>query len=307
MNRILVIPRLHVQNANALSSPYTIGLPAMTAFLGAVHALQRFLNAGNFPALRFKGVGVACHDIKLQTYRDPRDYVWSIIGTANPLVPDTKWDAPFKRPAFIEEARCHLQVSLVIEYEGLEKDDEEDAQADITSLLNAKMKLAGGDILKFGKPSFLRMDNEGKDFARLMRSLMPGHVIIERRDLMAQAMSEGADAITALLDHLKVMHRSEIHTGEKGKERKIVWTSKRKESGWLVPVAVGFQGISELGRAHFQRDPNTPHCFAEAVVTLGEFVMSYRIKTLDRVLWHYYTDPADRLYLCRQNVQENFC
>lgn len=303
MKRIMILPRIQAQNANAFSSPYTIGSPAMTAFLGAVHALQRSLNAGRFPTIILGEVGVVCHDIKLQTYKGPGDYVRSIIGTANPLVRDTKWEAPFKRPAFIEEARCRLTVSLVIECEGLEKDDEADAQADITSALNAKMKLAGGDILKFEDPYFLKMDDEGKAFARLMRRLMPGHAIIERRELMAKAMSEGADAVTALLDHLKVMHRSEILADKKDTKKKIVWTSKRKQSGWLVPVAVGFQGISELGWAHFQRDPNTPHCFAEAVVTLGEFVMTYRIKTLDRILWHYHTDPADRLYLCRQNIQ----
>ena len=303
MKRIMILPRVQVQNANAQSSPYTIGLPAITAFSGAVHALQRILNAGRFSTIKFKGVGVVCHDIKLQTYKGPGDYVRSIIGTANPLVPDTKWEAPFKRPAFVEEARCHLTVSLVIEYEGLEKDDEEDARADITSALNAKMKLAGGDILKFEDPDFLKVDDEGKNFARLMRRLMPGHAIIERRELMEQAMDEGADAVTALLDHLKVMHRSEIQSGEKEKEKKVLWTSKRKESGWIVPVAVGFQSITELGTARFQRDPDTPHCFAEAVVTLGEFVMSYRIKALDHILWRYYTDPAAGLYLCRQKIQ----
>ena len=40
---ILLVPRLHIHNANALSSPFTIGFPAMTAWLGAVHALQRKL------------------------------------------------------------------------------------------------------------------------------------------------------------------------------------------------------------------------------------------------------------------------
>ncbi|MCB1977589.1 MAG: hypothetical protein KDE66_11370 [Nitrosomonas sp.] len=34
MRRFLLIPHLKIHNANAMSSPYTIGFPAMTAWLG---------------------------------------------------------------------------------------------------------------------------------------------------------------------------------------------------------------------------------------------------------------------------------
>ncbi len=42
---ILKLPHIKIQNANALSSPYTIGFPAMTAWLGFMHALERKLRA----------------------------------------------------------------------------------------------------------------------------------------------------------------------------------------------------------------------------------------------------------------------
>ena len=38
---LLVLPRLRVQNANAISSPLTHGFPSMTAFLGLMWALER--------------------------------------------------------------------------------------------------------------------------------------------------------------------------------------------------------------------------------------------------------------------------
>ena len=41
---VILIPHIKIQNANALSSPFTIGFPAMTAWLGAVHALERKIN-----------------------------------------------------------------------------------------------------------------------------------------------------------------------------------------------------------------------------------------------------------------------
>ena len=109
MRRFLLIPHLKIHNANAMSSPYTIGFPAMTAWLGAIHALQRHLHQNQFPGIELKNVAISCHQFDLQTYKGPGDFVHSIIGTANPL------DKDGGRPAFIEEARCHLEVSLLVE------------------------------------------------------------------------------------------------------------------------------------------------------------------------------------------------
>jgi CRISPR-associated protein Csy2 len=300
MKQILLISHIKVHNANALSSPYTIGFPAMTAWLGAVHALQRRLNQAEFDSLFFKSVAVVCHDINLQIFRGKGDFVNSIIGTGNPLVPDghakkDKWNSPFIRPAFVEESRCRLDVSLAVEYEGLAKDQEHDARVDIATSLYAGMKMAGGDILNFGCIEFLKIENN-VDLGRLTRKLMPGHVLIERRELMETDMAQGQDAVDALLDYLKVMHRS-----EQDEDGKVLWSSRRRMPGWIVPVATGFHGITELGQAENQRDQETAHRFAESVVTLGEFVMPYRINDLDAMLWHYHVDLENNLYLCQQN------
>ena len=75
MKQILLISRIKVHNANALSSPYTIGFPAMTAWLGTVHALQRKLNHAEFHTVVFKSVAVVCHDIDLQIFRGKGDFV----------------------------------------------------------------------------------------------------------------------------------------------------------------------------------------------------------------------------------------
>ncbi|WP_228139785.1 type I-F CRISPR-associated protein Csy2, partial [Acinetobacter baumannii] len=44
---------------------------------------------------------------------------------------------------------------------------------------------------------------------------------------------------------------------------------------------------------------NTPHRFAESVLTLGEFVMPYRIEHIDQLLWQYHVDLENNLYLCK--------
>lgn len=300
MKRILLIPRIRIQNGNALSSPYTIGFPAMTAWLGGVHALQRKLGETDFSDVRFTSVGVVCHKMELQTYKGDGDYVHSIVGTGNPLVPKTKKGdyQNAERPPFVEEARCHLVVSLLIQCENKFSDFDEFTEM-VDLLIQGKMKLAGGDVLGASNATLKTIKSE-EDHRLLMRSVMPGYCLTERRNLVQQEMAGGKDALDAVLEFLKVNHRS-----TQDDHGKVQWESSRKEKGWLVPIAVGFQGISDLGKVKNQRDPDTPHRFAESVVTLGEFIMPYRIEDLDNMLWRYHHEPEKNLYLCIQNKPIN--
>ncbi|MBL4941920.1 MAG: type I-F CRISPR-associated protein Csy2 [Colwellia sp.] len=299
IKRLLLLPHLKVHNANALSSPFTIGFPAMTAWLGATHALQRKLNANGFPTIKFNATAVISHQCDLQTHKGNGDFVYSIIGTGNPL------DKTGSRSAFIEEARCHLEVSLVIEYTGIEKDDEAQVQEKITLLLNSRMKIAGGDILTFKPAEFFKVEKGNQtDLRALTRKLMPGYALIERRDLMLEAMEQGQDAMDALLDHLVIHHQCKKEVKDND-EDVFNWQSGRKTKGWLVPIATGFHGLTDLGEAKNQRDPETPHRFAESVVTLGEFKMPHNINSVDEILWRYQAKQSKNLYLCTQQQTVN--
>ena len=293
MRHFLLIPHLKLHNANAMSSPYTIGFPAMTAWLGAVHALQRQLQSKACDVALTK-VAISCHEFNLQTYKGQGDFVHSIIGTANPL------DKDGSRPAFIEEARCHLEVSLLIEVENLNIKKREQLLELIPDLV-CSMKFASGDVLAVKDYQIIDFDdeyeNQDKELRPILNKLMLGHVIIERRDLVIESMNQGKDALDAVLDYLKVTHSSTIDENDK-----VTWVSKRKAQGWLVPITVGFQGISELGQAKNQRDANTPHRFAESILTLGEFVMPYRIEHIDQLLWKYHVDLENNLYFCQNQT-----
>ena len=292
MRQFLLIPHLKLHNANAMSSPYTIGFPAMTAWLGAVHALQRKLHSKGCEVSLTK-VGVSCHEFNLQTYKGQGDFVHSIIGTANPL------DKDGSRPAFIEEARSHLEVSLLIECQNIDPDEKEQFLEDVQQLI-CSMKFASGDVLAVKKCQILQFDEDAdqdRELKPILNKLMLGHVLVERRDLVIESMKQGKDALDAVLDYLKVTHSSSVD--ENGK---VIWTSKRNAQDWLVPIAVGFQGISELGIAKNQRDADTPHRFAEAVLTLGEFIMPYRIESIDQLLWQYHVDLENNLYLCQNST-----
>ncbi len=288
--RLLILPHIKIHNANALSSPFTIGFPAMTAWLGFTHALERKLNEAGLNDLVLQSAAVVSHQCDVQTHKGDGDFVYSIIGTGNPL------DKDGSRSAFIEEARCHLDVSLIIEYKGNEDQTEQQGFIERLQQMIANMKVAGGDVLSLQKP-FIKLVNENdeQETTRLMCQLMPGYVLIERRDLMVEAMQQGSDALDALLSYLTVNHSCEQLENET-----VVWQSQRKAAGWIVPIATGFQGISPLGQAKNQRDSSVPHRFAESVVTLGEFVMAHKIKHLDDMLWQYAPDLENDLYLCQQ-------
>ena len=161
--------------------------------------------------------------------------------------------------------------------------------------LQSRMKMAGGDIFGFKKLDIKRVEDE-EDMRRIRGRLMPSYALVERRDLMQEAMSRGLDAMDALLEYVSI-----THSCQKDEEGKVLWSSKRKTAGWIVPIATGFQAISELGKAKNQRDAEKPHRFAESVVTLGEFRMVYKIDSLDEILWHYAVDKEHGLYLCEQN------
>ncbi|MDO9364752.1 MAG: type I-F CRISPR-associated protein Csy2 [Methylotenera sp.] len=294
IKRFLVLPHLKIHNANAMSSPYTIGFPAMTAWLGAVHAIERKMHALNLSelnSLRFLSTAISCHDFDLQTYRGENDYVSSIVSTANPL------DKDGNRPAFVEEARCHLEVTLLIECVGLDPDHDAILLEQVDNICKS-MKFASGDLLAMKKQQLFTFDEDDETaYQPIVRHLMLGHVLIERRDLMAAEMKQGADALDAMLNHLKIMHRS-----TQDDNGKVTWSSSRKAKGWIVPISVGFQGISPLEKAIEQRDPETPHRFAEAVLTLGEFVLAYKVGddySIEDILWQYQSDTENDLYLCQ--------
>lgn len=312
MNRTkkyLLLRHVKIHNANAFSSPLTIGFPAMTAWLGAMHALERKLRQHEaLSDIRLTKLAVSCHDFNLQTYKGPGDYVNSVIITSNPL---RKKGASFERPPFIEEARVHLTISLLMEVDGLAPSSFSTFTEKTTAALMG-MKIAGGDILDFSpiqdpmeststRNSRLLLvdeDNE-RDVRRAIRSLMPGYVLVERRQLLKRKQEElnQQDILQVMLDLLALHY-------EYDDEQDSWHLQPRKEKGWLVPIVTGFKGLTPLGHVANQRDASTLHRFAEPVLTLGEFKMAHRFDCIDDMMWHYHYDKDKDLYVCVNESNE---
>ena len=265
VKKYILIQELQVINANAMSSTITVGVPAMTAWLGAVHALERKVRQmDTLKNIRFPRMAVSYLTTNLQVYRKRNSRVTSIIGTANPL------DKDGSKASFIEEPRIHLSVSLLIELLGVTGDMEDQLCGTIGCELD-KMKIAGGDVL---------LSNEKNK-----------PVLINRNDLLVGNDVQN-DVLNRLIDYIAIHNHVSVDNGTH------VCIKTKKEPGWIIPIAVGFKGISELGKVENQRDDTKLHCFVEPVIALGEFRMAYRFTSIDRIMWEYKYISDENLYLC---------
>lgn len=294
MRRYLAIPKIRIHNANAMSSGYTIGFPAMTAWLGVMHALQRKLIKSGFNDIIFRKITVSCHKCSLQVYKGVHDSKYSIIGTSNPL---KKKGNSFERPPFMEEARCHLLVSILMEIDGYDPDCVDNLINTIKSSLY-HMKIDGGDIEnKNIQPVIINDIEYSKLRKKVNQLLMPGFVLVERQDLFNKF--SGKDNLDSLLKALSVKV-----SVERNEKNKIVGYKRKKlieNSGWLVPAVVGVKDLTGKMNVANQRDDSYEHHFVEPLVTLGEFIMPYQCENIDSLMWYYDYDKVNGLYLCRNN------
>jgi CRISPR-associated protein Csy2 len=292
MKKYLTITNLKIEEANAFSSPYTVGFPAITAFLGFMHRLQRELSK-DFTDLKLNKIGIICNDFDLRVYKDSQMYnsSLSVIEKRHPLLGNGKTDS------FIESPLCNLEVTLLMEYDGVKKLEETNFIADVEFLLSSKLKIAGGNIVSYKNIFLKRIDEESEnDDKKFLRSLNKGFSIINRRFLIENDMIQNStNAFDSVISFIQINTKASID------EKEVVeWTrSKKLNNGWFVPISVGYQGLDTLKHVKNQRNNDYLHRFAEAIVTLGEFVMPYRLDSIDQMLWQYEYDEINNLYICK--------
>ncbi len=302
---MILLPRLQVQNANAISGPLTWGFPSPTAFAGFVHALERrfsgLLDKG------FGGVGIICHKFEPQVTRPAGKYTQVFNLTRNPLGKDGT------SSAIVEEGRAHLEVSVLFTvHDSLDLDTQKYFAEDVMEVAHS-MRLAGGTILpqrqgKRYQPEFIPLAQsqieQDKAFRKLRRRLLPGFALVQRQDRLAahlQQMREKesqANALDALLDLSSLNFEPDLPSPDKPEVKE--W-GIRKHAGWLVPLPVGYAAISPLyqpGVVSNARDNETPFSFVENLYSLGEWVSPHRITTLKQLLWQQEADVEKGIYQC---------
>jgi CRISPR-associated protein Csy2 len=314
---LLVLPRLRIQNANAISSPLTWGFPSITAFTGLMHALERKLK----PAvpLGLRGVGVICHHFEAQATTG--GYTHAFHLTRNPV------DKTGANAAIVEEGRVHLDITLVFGvefYEGFPLNDSK-AEAELVRLISntvSSMRVAGGSVIpsSLGQPGaraslrLLRLGSDFKEreqqFRRARRQWLPGFALVSRDDLLQERLAElrsaqpDASALDAWLDLSRLNHRSRRSATTDAKTgaatETVEWTTQRRP-GWIVPIPVGYGALSEVyppGAVTNARDATMPFRFVESLYSMGQWISPHRLRDASELLWRSHADPGAGLYRC---------
>lgn len=290
MSRYLLLKDISVQNANAIAG-LTYGFPAMTNFLGFVHALSRKLPSEL--AITFGGVAVISHENMVHA-RQPKewgDYVFAL--TRNPLT-QKGTTAPIN-----EEGRMNMTISLLIEVHGLLGGAmyQEDQLVNEVENLLPKFRIAGGQITQIGSISLTNKEEDKK----ILRRLMPGFVLLDRSEYLTEHVKnkneqgEQISVFDAWCDFYKVKYqatRVKSEAEDQGElSHKAKWEFvKKPQMGYLVPIMSGYCAISplyEAGKVDNVRDTTVPVAFAEAAYGVGEWMSPHRLTSIDDAIWRY--------------------
>lgn len=324
---LLVLPRLRVQNANAISSPLTWGFPSITAFTGLMAALARRL--GFDAGVSFHSVGVVCHGFEAQVTQG--GYTRSFCLTRNPVLQDGS------TAAIVEEGRVHLDITLVFEVKLSSALLNDAARAECAAQIGewvAGMRIAGGSVI----PALLSLsgmarrppraqlvllaeepDLRAKQFKRLCRQWLPGFALVSRDDVLqsrVEALRASApeaqpqpSLLDAWLDLSRINHRATTKTvwNEAGDaSTEVVEWATDNRAGWLVPIPVGYAALAELhppGAVAGARDASTPFRFVESVYSIGQWISPHRLQDIAQLTWRSEYAQSTGLYRCANAYQ----
>ena len=298
----LILSHLKVKGANAQSSPISVGIPSVTSFLGAAHRLERILIEKGFDSIKISGAAIVLHDAHLRTFHSVAGFE-CLVAEGKPLKKDGE------RLSTIPEPKIDMEISMILELDdpNFSIYDEDSFLNTVDETLQNNLRIAGGIILPsnvMGSTNCSYLPHhivykkgvdayDSSSWKTITRKLIPGYVLLERRDLMIKEMEDGKTATEALVDYLAIHHQC-----SKKEDGTVEWTRRKKAEGWLVPISVGFQGLSDPQKVKNQRCDDYLHVFGENLITLGEFKMINGIKDIDEIMWKYEVDLANGLYKC---------
>lgn len=318
---VLELQKIEVQNVNAISSPLTWGFPSMTAFISLMWALERILDPGL--EIGFDAVGVVCHKFTPQISKG--GFEKSFCLTRNPL------NRKGETASIAEEGRARMQISLIFNVCGRVLDQDEDHQQQVAdTVLNelTRMRIAGGTVVppsqnstKECQAKLWRFPTESEDqevkLREMKRRLIPGSYLVLREDLLTEQHDQlkEVDQDSSLIDawmnlttlkssaNLQDNMEHNQDTGSTSKVSKVQWIT-RGETGWLVPIPVGYGAISEIQKpctVANARDTVTQFQFVESLFSIGEWIGPHRFTSLDQILWSKDNDKENGIYRCTNN------
>lgn len=198
MNQYILIHRIKVQNANAISG-FTWGFPAITHFLGFTHNLSLKMSRSNqYSDITLSGCVVVAHEHQSHTYRPVEQKEYPKGSGKYIEIADDLYFTQSKNPAYlkadmekvvkggapsvVEEGKMNMTISLLIGYKGTIGNREDGFKVWLEKNCYTQ-RLAGGTILSINDIAPYTLAKE-QDVRVLMRKLLPGFVLMDRSDYL---------------------------------------------------------------------------------------------------------------------------
>lgn len=254
----LLIPRIRVEAANALSCSWVINAAPVNAALLFGHALGRELQEDAL------GVAYIHHDaqhlgerIKYGDYAPQQRRGASFINKDD-------YASGSHSLSLQPTASVHLTVSLIIAFD----EDAEIAVADLERLLLGR-RFAGGRVVEYGQPALY------DDVALLNKRVPSGFWVIDRSDLL---QSEQQTPTQRLIDLCGAAHSSE-------------------RVPWLVPTVLGYLTLTAPTTKSGVRE-GYEHSYAEPVVGLVQYFSTSQARQVGTSIpfWDFHW-PNSETYL----------
>lgn len=305
----LMFKKVVIEGANTISSPLTYGFPAITGFLGSFHAMSRKMAADErLSAVSLGGVLLACHDCQPQMYRATTYSNYTFNQTRNPIKKDGK------TASIIEEGKCRLVMTFIVEVLGAASltNEQQTHAMQKTKQWLWQQRMASGSVQ--GMARFEPVQFFGKtDIGDVIPQLLPAFVLMDAQDdfddIIGKVQQDNPDAtpLDVLIDVCALHHVPET---QKNGDTKWLTTSRKTGHGWLVPMPIGYQGLSECydaGVMQNVRNPEYSSHYVEALYSLGKWVYPQRLNSVGgdndiaNAFWRYHYDAEQSLYLVTQN------
>ena len=265
MEELLSIEDIDVTNASAWNG-IMIGTPAITAFMGAVHALERKLR--HF-GCKFDGLAIGVKEYEMrEKYHASLDKNGNIeheryLNVSRPLeVMQSATDKRKMNPPVMNQAYIDLKLHFLIKGNFCNLENKKDYLQAVGNIFRT-LRVAGGVINSF---KLKWVDKEDVPYGYFLRECT--------EEMMAY---EGDNVLEKM-----------IHALADEKHRYVV-------------LANGFRSLTKPGHVDNQRDPDKIHVFAEQIYTLGEYIHARNIKDINEYMFHYKHEGIS--YVCTQNSE----
>lgn len=264
MSEYIIIKNLHADDVNFEQNFSVIGnFPAITSFLGFVHAIFRKINGLNdiavCPVLHnlemYKGIEKHIPDLdKIKT------------GSGASLVPSIKGSVDFSLIIEVNSSQYTRKESII-----------DDVQKAIIGLT-----LSGG-VIKFNdhiEESIIYAINS--NFEKYVSTIPTGKIVSDATELLFYPNSL-EDKMDELIDIVSI---------KKDEDGNIL---PNKYEGYLLPIAIGYASLENITKREGRNGVND-HCYVESVIGLGEILhfSKKRIRKVftKKVFWYYnYAKP----------------